>query len=318
MDYKEKYEQALEYMRTVYHTLTGAAKEDVEHHFPELKESEDEKIRKELIQYLKDYPNLPNGDYSRNDFFSWLEKGKVNTLQKEEWNANDVWNYNQIMDILQEYNRTELMDWLEKQGKVKHTCRKCQTFKDLHQNCPYSPIYQCTDFAEAHKRLDDETHCEFWLENQGEQKPAELNEEDEKIKKEIISFLKEGKPYHCPNSVRRQEWAAWLEKQGKQKPTWSKKDEKMWSTISDLLWDGYKLSDKKVSWNKIRCWLLPKIKSIKDGVQPQPKQEWSEEDEKMLNSAIWHINNSTHNGLSGNGSTVCNWLKSLKERMKGE
>lgn len=46
----------------------------------------------------------------------------------------------------------------------------------------------------------------------------ELKEsEDEKIKKEIISFLKEGKPYYCPNSVRRQEWIAWLENQGKHK-----------------------------------------------------------------------------------------------------
>ena len=41
---------------------------------------------------------------------------------------------------------------------------------------------------------------------------------------------------------------------------------------------------------------------------------WSEEDERYFNSALWHINNSTHNGLSGDGSCVCNWLKSLKER----
>ena len=35
---------------------------------------------------------------------------------------------------------------------------------------------------------------------------------DKKIRNEIIAFLKEGKPYHCPNSVKRQEWAVWLEK----------------------------------------------------------------------------------------------------------
>lgn len=49
--------------------------------FPELKKNEDEKIRKELIQYLKDYPNLPTGKYCRNDFFTWLEKqGEQKTL----------------------------------------------------------------------------------------------------------------------------------------------------------------------------------------------------------------------------------------------
>lgn len=37
-------------------------------------ESEDEKIRKELIKYIEDYPNLPNGRYSRSDFLSWLKK----------------------------------------------------------------------------------------------------------------------------------------------------------------------------------------------------------------------------------------------------
>ncbi len=49
--------------------------------------------------------------------------------------------------------------------------------------------------------------------------------EDERIRKEIISFLKEGNPYHCPNSVKRQGWATWLEKQGEQKsvPVWMPK-----------------------------------------------------------------------------------------------
>ena len=43
----------------------------------------------------------------------------------------------------------------------------------------------------------------------------ELKEsKSEEIKKELLSFLKEGKPYYCPNSTKRQEWAAWLEKQG--------------------------------------------------------------------------------------------------------
>lgn len=54
--------------------------------FPDLKESEDEKIRKELIQFLRDYPtNLPKGKYSRYDFFDYLEKQK-------EYHSDDVLN----------------------------------------------------------------------------------------------------------------------------------------------------------------------------------------------------------------------------------
>lgn len=50
----------------------------VERYFPELKESEDEKIRKELYIYLdwldgrKDY--APRGEYTIRDMISWLEK----------------------------------------------------------------------------------------------------------------------------------------------------------------------------------------------------------------------------------------------------
>lgn len=45
IDYKERYEGALGWMRDVYPTLTGAAKEDAEHFFPELKDSEDERLK---------------------------------------------------------------------------------------------------------------------------------------------------------------------------------------------------------------------------------------------------------------------------------
>lgn len=47
------------------------------------KDSEGERIRKALIQYLKDYPNLPNGSYCRDDFFAWLEKqgAKVSAIE---------------------------------------------------------------------------------------------------------------------------------------------------------------------------------------------------------------------------------------------
>lgn len=65
----------------------------------------------------------------------------------------------------------------------------------------------------------------------------ELKEsEDERIRKEIISFLKEGKPYCCPNSIRRQEWWAWLEKQGEQTHTDKvepKFHEGQWITIKE-------------------------------------------------------------------------------------
>ena len=49
------------------------------------------------------------------------------------------------------------------------------------------------------------------------------------------------------------------------------------------------------------------------------KPAWGEEDEKMFNSALWHVKNSCGNGGKNSGEfEVYNWLKSLKDRMKGE
>ena len=56
----KRYDEALEWMREVYPTLTGAAKEDAEHYFPELKESEeskDERIRKAIVELIKRTPS---------------------------------------------------------------------------------------------------------------------------------------------------------------------------------------------------------------------------------------------------------------------
>ena len=65
------YDEALEWMRDLYPTMEGSVKEDAEHYFPELKESEDERIARELLEYAKDeirsYNNMVSGDYDGRD-----------------------------------------------------------------------------------------------------------------------------------------------------------------------------------------------------------------------------------------------------------
>lgn len=87
MDYEKKYKEALEWMNR----LRGAVREDAERYFPELIENEDERIRKELIEHVKDqqssfisspdcrdkYEEEENQKY--NSWIAWLEKqGKNN------------------------------------------------------------------------------------------------------------------------------------------------------------------------------------------------------------------------------------------------
>ena len=50
--FEKRYNEALGWMRKIYPTLTGANKEDAEHYFPELKESEDERIRETLANLI--------------------------------------------------------------------------------------------------------------------------------------------------------------------------------------------------------------------------------------------------------------------------
>lgn len=78
-DYKEKYEQALERARTLHklacetsHKNTRMAIEEV---FPELKESEDERVRKELINFFKNHMDSVYEEISDNNVvIAWLEK----------------------------------------------------------------------------------------------------------------------------------------------------------------------------------------------------------------------------------------------------
>lgn len=75
--YEKKYKNALEWARQVINGETGFIRKEVEEVFPELAESEDEKIRKELIEHIKankwaDYVLFQK--FSPDDVIAWLEK----------------------------------------------------------------------------------------------------------------------------------------------------------------------------------------------------------------------------------------------------
>ena len=93
MDYEKKYKEVIGKIQGL---IDGSKKqghiivrvEDLEKFFPELAESEDEKIRKAIYIYLdwldgrKDYQ--PKGDYTIKNMIAWLEKqGKIDTKSYE-------------------------------------------------------------------------------------------------------------------------------------------------------------------------------------------------------------------------------------------
>lgn len=70
-NYEEKYKSALKWMQSLYGGLHGVTKEEAEKYFPELKESNSERI-KFLIKSCVYASNItPEG---REEIFAWLEK----------------------------------------------------------------------------------------------------------------------------------------------------------------------------------------------------------------------------------------------------
>ena len=135
MDYEKKFKDAFERAKKVieyykkHHRCDEASIEDLECVFPELKESEDEKIRKTIIRVFeaKKDENIEKclGVYI-DDILSWLEKQKaVDVIDKEEREfADNVDSYRKDMDEFYKkgYNagrEAEKQYWLEKQGEQK-------------------------------------------------------------------------------------------------------------------------------------------------------------------------------------------------------
>ena len=80
MDYEKKYNEALAWMRELYPGLHGATKEDAEHYFPELAESEDERIRKVIYKLMlgmrEEIFTSQDEIVTKEKVLVWLEKQK--------------------------------------------------------------------------------------------------------------------------------------------------------------------------------------------------------------------------------------------------
>ena len=88
MDYEKKYNEALGWMREMYPCLTDSLREDAEHYFPELKESEDERVRKELIEHIKHEAWVSDEQLEqKHRFIAYLEKQKEQ--KPAEWSEED-------------------------------------------------------------------------------------------------------------------------------------------------------------------------------------------------------------------------------------
>ena len=89
MDYEQKYKAALEWMRGMYDGLHGKTKEESEKYFPELQDSEDERMKKAIMHIL--YENYTDAAVIEGveiaEIVAWLEK--QGEKEPAEWSEKD-------------------------------------------------------------------------------------------------------------------------------------------------------------------------------------------------------------------------------------
>ena len=94
----QRYDEALDRAKKLYEQ--GTITECLGHVFPELKESEDERVRKEIISAIKeDWPG-------HTDWIAWLEKQDE---QKSTWSEEDVRLLNNCINLIEEFQKKRLL-----------------------------------------------------------------------------------------------------------------------------------------------------------------------------------------------------------------
>ena len=242
----------------------------------ELKETEDERIRKELYEFIK--VNSPTEDANR--FIAWLEKQKEQNDKDE--GSTDFTIYHPL-----------------KNGKGEYEC------------IPYSFYGSLTSFSEDKDLIDflrtcfyTEEDCNEWIEQQKEQKPAEWSEEDRKMLDAII------KRYSFPietdfsvfvgedNLKDMREELGWLKSLRPQpRQEWSEEDKKRVVELKTFIakCNGFNKANQQKAFELI------------DELRPQPHWKPSEEHFQGLRRAITKAEK---------GSDAWNSLTDLYEQLK--
>lgn len=249
--------------------------------FPVLEKSEDERIRKEIYDFVK----LHDGDTyeDKSEWLAWLKKQKEQ--KSAEWNMEDEQNLNVCLSYIKD---EPLRSWLKDAIRVRYDKPACgDDFKwsEEDEKRIKQLIYD-TEFIKA--------HYEKKKENLGEQfNNALIRDCDEQIAwlKSLLSNLKK----------KNEDVANLCSKE------WSDEDEEMLGKVLECIRfaeDHYQLEKEETNGVSVKLWLL-------DHIIPQSTQEWSEKDEEMFDAMIDIISNSLYEPLCPRDEML-SWLKSLR------
>ena len=127
-------EEKLKEAKRLYQMANFDQRYVLESLFPELKESEDEKIRKTLIEYFNAYPK---------DYFGGLKKSYI-------------------------------VAWLEKQGKKETLCDKCRKEQPSHSCQDITSLGRCALEKQGEKKPFDYEHANIQQKDYSPEEDEEL------------------------------------------------------------------------------------------------------------------------------------------------
>ena len=332
MDYKEKYEELVEAARAVVEGNPGLCNMNkrlgrVRDLLPE-KESEDEKIRKEIIEFI-DWTELRGS--VRNDWhqkkrpaewIAYLEKKKEQDVKVISWREPD-----DCADIPEGHYVVIAYKpgvfGLGYIGNSKVVCAPGQKPSGILYipNADESIIVESKEQqpAEYIKRNSKEWHSllaeqwdkGFWK-GKAEQKPTEWSERDKDMLNSIIwgVHMKSIKPLdEMDERSKYEKYEDFLKSLPERfnlppKQEWSEEDEQWLESIIKDYEDSLVKDKDHAAVIKIK---IDFLKSIR----PQQKQEWSKEDEKFFKACVRAMRT-----YEGNDTPISKWIEALKDRVR--
>jgi hypothetical protein len=201
MDYEKAYKEALERARGHHGVAINYGKteeiQELEHIFPELSESEDERIRKKLIQLVNKESGWQQEFPSQCQCLAWLEKQKEQ--KPAEWSEEDVGMLNSIIATCQ------LAAQDRGSGPAKHLFEMQERFLKSLRPQPHKEIYQAAKHDLAIRFMN------YLDENRPEGKMSLSNGECEDI----------------DNAFKENDWSKIMRYAEKYSPSWKPSEEQM-------------------------------------------------------------------------------------------
>jgi len=317
MDYKQKYESLMKNIEHLHASVNPEWKQTIECYIPELKESGDKEIRKGLIDFLKSpFINENITDEKVSPWIAWLEKqGEQPDANKEYWRG-----YRE--------GKQEIID----------------KYSELEKQCEQKPDTNCLlSWSETDEKMLQSLEGivkDYWAKAEQEKNEIKIREASnvsyflKTIQKSPLCWIK------CSDGLPNRDGIYLVVTDGLHNEVydmarydsiegWHKASEIIyWMPIPQL--NNKSVIEQKPAWSEedydemgvIACHLdnmgneamANSLLCFRDKYNnAQPKQVWSEEDKRMIDTIIYDL--ERHGGKEDSCySAEINWLKSLKEK----